>query len=493
VHVSPALKGAASSDTAAMTGVSTAGNSGEAQDFGAMLRDEVQGGRAKDTPKSGPVEHKANAHAPAVDAAKTGEAGAAGNTDAQGDAVAAANGSEQPATDTPGAGGAHEGRELLRHPLTGADANPDASTKPATEPGTELVPESATAAAGEVPTGDTAEVTALPAADVVAADVVLAADAAVDPGEIHAVSAAIATGADASASNRADAKLSVTTGTTAHAGGAEQLARNASGGAQTVVLHHNASAQMSPDLAGALPGTVAATDSGASRGVSARATLPSDFVLASAGRTDMLLTDAMLQPATPGLLADAIASLNALTVTSAGGSESLSVPLALSRPEGLGGLSGVQTLAAAPLSLGAAGAVLDTQEGNWLPQLATDLLQIREQGDSRMRINLAPAHLGMIDCEIMETARGIELRVITESGVARDLLQDNSQDLRQRFQDSGLTLADFHCESDRGGAQAGDRNADAAFGQQGQHSDDEILAPGMSVATAAVRLLDLYA
>ncbi len=455
-----------------------------------MLRDEVQGGRAKDTPTSGPVEDKASVHAPAVDAAKTGEASAAGNTDAQGDALAAANESEQPTTDTPGAEGAHEGRELTSYPPTGVEANPDTSTYPVAEPGSEIVPESATAAAAEGSTGDTAEVTALPAADVVTA---VATDAAVDPGAIHAIPLATADGAVGSASNPTDATLAVTTGSKAHAGVAGQLARNASGGAQTAVLHHNASAQVAPETAAALPGAIAATDSRASQGVSATATLPSDFVLASAGRTDMPLADALLQPATPGLLADAIASLSAQAATSAGGSESLSVPLVLSRPEGLAGLSGVQTLAAASVPAGAAGAVLDTQEGNWLPQLATDLLQVREQGDSRMRINLAPAHLGMIDCEIMETARGIELRVITESGVARDLLQDNSQDLRQRFQDSGLTLADFHCESDRGGAQAGDRNADAVPGQQGQHSDDEILAPGMPVATAAVRLLDLYA
>ncbi len=219
--------------------------------------------------------------------------------------------------------------------------------------------------------------------------------------------------------------------------------------------------------------------------------LATDTATLPTARVESAAAEEALLAATNRII-DAAANA-AVPVAVTAGTDGLVASPPMSRLEGLAGVAGAPTLTSGMSPGSAPAATLDTQDKAWMPQLASDLLQIREQGDSRMRINLAPAHLGMIDCEITETARGIELRVITESGAARDLMQDNNQDLRQRFQEAGLTLAGFHCESDSRGANANGSETGPVATSGLIAEGDENLAPTMPLSAAAVRLLDLYA
>ncbi len=170
------------------------------------------------------------------------------------------------------------------------------------------------------------------------------------------------------------------------------------------------------------------------------------------------------------------------------GVEGVSASAALNRADMLSTTAAANSTAAAALS-----ASIDTQKAGWAPSLAAELIQLRDMGDSRVRINLAPAHLGQINCELTDTARGIELRVVTDSAAARDLMQDNNQDLRQRFEQAGLMLAGFHCETGHGSGR-GDAQADFAnTSMSGLGAGDDNLAPARPVAQTGVRLLDLYA
>lgn len=209
------------------------------------------------------------------------------------------------------------------------------------------------------------------------------------------------------------------------------------------------------------------------------ATLSRDIFAAMGGGTE--------PPRLEGLAAGLTASMPGALEGVAGTS------LSAARLDGLSSLSSPVSAANAASPTSALSVMIDTQKGGWAPSLATELLQIRDMGDSRLRINLAPAHLGAIDCELVDTARGIELRVVTDSDAARQLMQDNSQDLRERFAESGLMLADFHCET---GADSESSESDGDSGMHGADviaEDDGKLAQSRTVSTSALRLLDLYA
>ncbi len=221
----------------------------------------------------------------------------------------------------------------------------------------------------------------------------------------------------------------------------------------------------------------------------ANATLPTDSkVLDFAALGTELQQSGLASLITAATTADTAGAPQLQSLGHLLGVEGLSASAALNRADMLSTTAAASSTAAAALS-----ASIDTQKAGWLPSLAAELIQLRDMGDSRVRINLAPAHLGQINCELTDTARGIELRVVTDSAAARDLMQDNNQDLRQRFEQAGLMLAGFHCETGRGSGR-GDAQAEFAnTPMSGLGAGDENLAPAQPVTQTGVRLLDLYA
>lgn len=162
---------------------------------------------------------------------------------------------------------------------------------------------------------------------------------------------------------------------------------------------------------------------------------------------------------------------------SAGRAPSLALPLALA-----GGPLPTMALA------------VDSGDGQWLQGMAQDIVQLQEAGESRLRINLAPAHLGSLQVELQQTDLGMELRVLADSASARDLLQAHSADLRQRFAEAGMHLAQFHCGTGSQSQNSGHSGSTAVHGAStGDGAGDDIPTPPVMRPLAALRLLDLYA
>ncbi|MEN8718876.1 MAG: flagellar hook-length control protein FliK [Oceanococcaceae bacterium] len=137
---------------------------------------------------------------------------------------------------------------------------------------------------------------------------------------------------------------------------------------------------------------------------------------------------------------------------------------------------------------------VDGADGQWLQGMAQDIVQLQEAGETRLRINLAPAHLGSLQVELQQTDLGMELRVLADSAAARDLLQSHGADLRQRFAEAGMHLAQFHCGT--GGQPQGSAHSGSAAGQASATGDrvgDDIPTPPLLRPLTALRLLDLYA
>lgn len=137
---------------------------------------------------------------------------------------------------------------------------------------------------------------------------------------------------------------------------------------------------------------------------------------------------------------------------------------------------------------------VDGADGQWLQGMAQDIVQLQEAGETRLRINLAPAHLGSLQVELQQTDLGMELRVLADSAAARDLLQSHGADLRQRFAEAGMHLAQFHCGT--GGQPQGSSHSGSAAGQASATGDrvgDDIPTPPLLRPLTALRLLDLYA
>lgn len=137
-------------------------------------------------------------------------------------------------------------------------------------------------------------------------------------------------------------------------------------------------------------------------------------------------------------------------------------------------------------------AQLDTNADEWVQDLGAELLHIREGGDTRLRLNLAPGHLGSVQFDLAQTEQGIELRVVADSAAARDLLQQHSDTLRERMEQAGLQLAGFHCESGQR-EQGGESTAGHRFATGSNDSGDEKSSHVTVRLPDSTRILDLYA
>lgn len=136
-------------------------------------------------------------------------------------------------------------------------------------------------------------------------------------------------------------------------------------------------------------------------------------------------------------------------------------------------------------------APLDVRQEGWTQGLAADLVQLQQQGGSRMRMILAPEQLGSLECTLIDGANGIELRIVTESPAARELLQQHGHELQSRFAQAGLSLGGFHCDS---GPQSSPREQEEALTfSQPAAADDDSLTPAPTDSGHSAGLLNLYA
>lgn len=141
---------------------------------------------------------------------------------------------------------------------------------------------------------------------------------------------------------------------------------------------------------------------------------------------------------------------------------------------------------------------LDLSANNWSDEFAKEVFNVRELGDNRIRINVAPAGLGNIDCEIIDTAKGLELRLVTETTAARDLIQESGAALRERFQEAGMNLSAFDCRSGSSGSHAQGAKSDDRGGGASQNAEttdtrDDNLTNSRKSSTSSDSLISVYA
>ncbi len=124
------------------------------------------------------------------------------------------------------------------------------------------------------------------------------------------------------------------------------------------------------------------------------------------------------------------------------------------------------------------------------------------QGQSQAQITLSPASLGAIRISLSQTPDGLIARVAADHPEALQLLQQNSAELRNSLQASGLHLLRLDIGSgDRDGEHAGvSDNAASGHGTAGgqaKDSSDESSAkdaiPNTPISSSAGSLVDILA
>lgn len=457
-------------------------------DFGAMLRGEVQGNEGVEE-KQAPSTADASAAVDENTVVGTAASTDAAATDGQGvdeNAAAEAVSEGQPAdssgaSDTPAAASAEAGAEQ-------GESEPEvvATGSAPSAPSTDV------AAAGTLPVSG-ADQSETPAADPTLTDDAAPSEVPLAAPVAAQVSGAVANNDSTAPSTQRGAVVAAQAMTATVGAKAQVSAPNAQ-----AIVEDGAVAPSSSTSPASQAAAVAVAKSAAD--ISNIPHQPGQNQPAGAGAgADLAALMSNTTPAvipgqiTEGMLADGIGAANVNSLGNVIGADGLAASHALGRPEGVAGATSPTSLTGGAAVTAAMTASIDTQKQGWAPSLAAELIQIRDMGDSRMRINLAPAHLGHINCEITDTARGIELRIVTDSNAARDLMQDNNQDLRERFQEAGLMLAGFHCETGTGSA-GSDAQDDAGYiSSLGRIESDENLAHLPPQPVTGMRLLDLYA
>lgn len=129
---------------------------------------------------------------------------------------------------------------------------------------------------------------------------------------------------------------------------------------------------------------------------------------------------------------------------------------------------------AAPVKVGEAYDVQETQEPDVARQIDTQLAQALEKGESMVRIQLTPEHLGSVTVEISQSADGI-LRVAlsAHSAETRGLLERHAGDLQGMLSSRGQEVqvdVQRQQESQQGQNQQHQQNYDGHNGhaQDGQ-------------------------
>jgi flagellar hook-length control protein FliK len=107
---------------------------------------------------------------------------------------------------------------------------------------------------------------------------------------------------------------------------------------------------------------------------------------------------------------------------------------------------------------------------------ATFTMAVR-QGQTQARISLSPPSLGAIRISLSQTSDGLVARVVADHPEALRLLMQNSAELRNSLQSSGLHLLRLDIgQGGQSGAQSGassQTSAEAGAGGSAEEGDDE--------------------
>ncbi|MGC8718973.1 MAG: flagellar hook-length control protein FliK [Thermodesulforhabdaceae bacterium] len=128
-----------------------------------------------------------------------------------------------------------------------------------------------------------------------------------------------------------------------------------------------------------------------------------------------------------------------------------------------------------------------TSQAVMASQLAERIQQMTQEGKNQLILQLEPKELGRIVVKLSARENKITTHIKTEDERVRDLLQKNSEALKQYLEEQGLMLDDFSVETENGRGNA--HNNDGNYGKNAYFTSgsDTVLDPQLTVQTGITK------
>jgi flagellar hook-length control protein FliK len=128
-----------------------------------------------------------------------------------------------------------------------------------------------------------------------------------------------------------------------------------------------------------------------------------------------------------------------------------------------------------------------TSQAVMASQLAERIQQMTQEGKNQLILQLEPKELGRIVVKLSARENKITTHIKTEDERVRDLLQKNSEALKQYLEEQGLMLDEFSVETENGRGNA--NNNDGNYGKNAYFTSgsDTVLDPQLTVQTGITK------
>ncbi len=128
-----------------------------------------------------------------------------------------------------------------------------------------------------------------------------------------------------------------------------------------------------------------------------------------------------------------------------------------------------------------------TSQAVMASQLAERIQQMTQEGKNQLILQLEPKELGRIVVKLSARENKITTHIKTEDERVRDLLQKNSEALKQYLEEQGLMLDEFSVETENGHGNA--NNNDGNYGKNAYFTSgsDTVLDPQLTVQTGITK------
>lgn len=128
-----------------------------------------------------------------------------------------------------------------------------------------------------------------------------------------------------------------------------------------------------------------------------------------------------------------------------------------------------------------------TSQAVMASQLAERIQQMTQEGKNQLILQLEPKELGRIVVKLSARENKITTHIKTEDERVRDLLQKNSEALKQYLEEQGLMLDEFSVETENGRGNA--HNKDGNYGKNAYFTSgsDTVLDPQLTVQTGITK------